>query len=218
MPTALFIGLEHLFKSMQLDRDKPSDVVHASDLSSAMSQFRRLSPKLVLLPSTINGVCRGGFLGLLKRRYPDCHATVIIFDAKKQGNELTIYSWDSVQRSFVSRSSSMDRLRQEIQTALDWEEDPTPVQDEIPKAIKDEIKTIGFYNCVEVKGRSFHVQTEIISRELMQVKSTVLEGGTVLDTSVQPYPTHLDDRIQGEAFIQAQHEKMVEQVNQGKYS
>lgn len=218
MPTALFIGLEHLFKSMQLDKDRPSEVVHATDLSSAMSQFRKLSPRLVLLPATIDGVCRGGFLGLLKRRFPDCHATVIVFDAKKQGNELTVYGWDSAQRSFSSRSSSMDKLQREIQTALDWEEEPTPILDEMPKAIKDEIKNIGFYNCVELKGRSFHVQTEIISRDLMQIKSTVLEGGTVLDTSVQPYPSHLDDRIQGEAFIQAQHEKMVEQVNQGKYS
>lgn len=90
------------------------------------------------------------------------------------------------------------------------------------------LRDVGFYNLVERDGRSLHVQTEVLWRESRQesrresrresikVKSTVIEGGKILRAVAQPLPESIDDAERGKAFIRAQHDAVLFEVDNGK--
>jgi hypothetical protein len=79
-----------------------------------------------------------------------------------------------------------------------------------------DLKDVGFYNLVEREGRSLHVQTEVLWRESIKVKSTVIEGGKILRAVAQPLPESIDNAERGRAFIRAQHDAVLFEVDNGK--
>ncbi len=80
----------------------------------------------------------------------------------------------------------------------------------------NDLKKIGFYDCVEIGGRFFHVSTEVIGNEALQIRTTVLEGGTVLDSSSSALAPGDAELQECEDVVQAHHLNILKQVQHGE--
>ncbi len=76
---------------------------------------------------------------------------------------------------------------------------------------------VGFNKQVDRGERSFHVQTEVAGRKDRYVRTTVLEGGTLLFSERQPYPDE-SDLGRFRAAVQAHHKRVVEMVERDEIS
>ena len=77
---------------------------------------------------------------------------------------------------------------------------------------------IGRNESVSINGRVYHVQTEVISAASLRIKTTIFQGGAVLDAIQQDLSDAQDeseDLILQKAKIQ--HERAVKKVREGKY-
>jgi len=77
---------------------------------------------------------------------------------------------------------------------------------------------IGHNDCVDSGGRTFHIQTEVISASSVKIKTTIFQDGAVLDAIQQVLNSAKDDSA--DVILQMakiQHEDAVNKVKEGKY-
>ena len=77
------------------------------------------------------------------------------------------------------------------------------------------VRDIGFYNCLELEGRSYHVQTEIIPGTTPKIQTNVVQGGAVLKSELQSLGEN-PDVVESTKRANAQHEQAVEAVRRGE--
>jgi hypothetical protein len=79
----------------------------------------------------------------------------------------------------------------------------------------DELRKIGFNDSVDVGKRTLHVQTEVIVRDGVLIRTMVLEGGIVrfVDRHVCPPALVAVDEIR--AYANSRHERHVAAARQG---
>jgi hypothetical protein len=85
-------------------------------------------------------------------------------------------------------------------------------------ASSDEVQKIGFNQSVERAARKLHVQTEVLIRSQITIKTTVLEGGVVRFIDTQTLPADIGNLMglqEIEALVLAQHRRNVEKVTVG---
>jgi len=75
-----------------------------------------------------------------------------------------------------------------------------------------ELSKIGFNARVQADGRQYHVQTEVLARDEIAIRTTVLEAGTVRFAESRPAPDGLDDISRFSAFVEDQHDHYVDQL------
>ena len=80
----------------------------------------------------------------------------------------------------------------------------------------EEVRCLGFNTDVEHDATTFHVQTEIIGRDELKVKTSVLLGGVVRFYDTRPCPTHKSNLQDLRELIEALHLLVVERVRQGE--
>lgn len=80
---------------------------------------------------------------------------------------------------------------------------------------REAIRKIGFNKYVRLASRELHVQTEVLLRDGILVKTTVLEGGTVLFTDTQACPAEITDVREIEAYVAAQHHRNIAKLISG---
>ena len=77
---------------------------------------------------------------------------------------------------------------------------------------------IGHNDCVDSGGRTYHVQTEVISTSPVKIKTTVFQGGVVLDAIQQALTSEKDDSTDVILrMAKIQHEDAVRKIREGKY-
>lgn len=75
---------------------------------------------------------------------------------------------------------------------------------------------MGYNSDVQHGDRRFHVQTEVVGRESINVRTTVLAGGVVLASESQPCPMDGGDPAVARAFVEAVHREAVGRVERGE--
>ena len=78
--------------------------------------------------------------------------------------------------------------------------------------LSEEARSIGFNQSVGVRGRMLHVQTEVLVRRGITIRTTIAEGGTVEvaeDQVLKPNTTHLE---QLRTLAQEQHDRQVQKL------
>jgi hypothetical protein len=78
-----------------------------------------------------------------------------------------------------------------------------------------EFQKIGFNESVLLDSRKLHVQTEVLVKDRVLVKTTILEGGVVrfVDSDTCPIEGRTLEDV--EAFVLAQHRRNVERARNG---
>ncbi len=79
----------------------------------------------------------------------------------------------------------------------------------------ESVKRVGFNETVRVGRRELHVQTEVLTREGIVIRTTVLEGGVARLAEGRPCPPEIRDMDAFEALVLAQHKKHVELARHG---
>jgi hypothetical protein len=75
-------------------------------------------------------------------------------------------------------------------------------------------REIGFNDSVLVQGRSLHVQTEVLGREQLVIRTTVLEGGVVRVAERQLCRADATGPEQLRALAEEQHRRNVLQLTE----
>jgi hypothetical protein len=70
-----------------------------------------------------------------------------------------------------------------------------------------EAQTIGFNNSVDVGGLTLHLQTEVVKRGGIVIRTTVLDGGVAKSVKNHPVPPDVSDMKALAALVQAQHQR-----------
>ncbi len=78
-------------------------------------------------------------------------------------------------------------------------------------------RDIGFYDSVELDGRVYHVQTEVVGRREPVIRTTVLDGGAVVLAERQAYPAGEDDVDVVRDIIERHHRRLVIKVGRGEF-
>ena len=69
-----------------------------------------------------------------------------------------------------------------------------------------EAQTIGFNNSIDVEGVTLHVQTEVVRRGGIVIRTTVLDGGVAKSVKNHPVPPNVSELETLAALVQAQHQ------------
>ena len=70
-----------------------------------------------------------------------------------------------------------------------------------------EAQTIGFNNSVDVGGLTLHLQTEVVKRGGMVIRTTVLDGGVAKSVTNEPVPPDVSEMDALVALVWAQHQR-----------
>lgn len=82
----------------------------------------------------------------------------------------------------------------------------------MPGVSPSEAKRIGFNDPVESGGKTLHVQTEVLTRNGIVIRTTVLDGGIATFAESRPCPPDIADLAALIALVESQHKRHVEQV------
>ncbi len=75
---------------------------------------------------------------------------------------------------------------------------------------------IGFNDDAETGRRRLHVQTEVIGGPAPQIRTTVLESGTVRHVESQAYSVETIDAQRAREIAEAQHKQVLSRVARGE--
>ena len=79
------------------------------------------------------------------------------------------------------------------------------------------LRDIGYYDCLELNGKSFHVQTEVMGKDEVKIKTSVISDGAILDGLVSICPSSVTNLEQGEAVAKTQHKDFLNRVQNHEY-
>lgn len=79
-----------------------------------------------------------------------------------------------------------------------------------------DVRELGFNDRIQVNGRAFDIQTEVVDRGALKVRSTVLEQGKVLYSMTIALSPEPDDGEQTALAVQEQHYVVVGMVRRGE--
>jgi hypothetical protein len=80
---------------------------------------------------------------------------------------------------------------------------------------RGDARKIGFNDPVEVEGRKLHVQTEVVTREGIILRTVVLEGGVVRFSENRTCPPEVQDIGSLVACVKSQHQEILETIRRG---
>lgn len=92
------------------------------------------------------------------------------------------------------------------------------MKDKMEDTYSYKLADIGHNDCVDLGGRTFHVQTEVIPTRPVKIKTTIFQDGAVLDAIQQKLTSAKDDSA--DVILQMakiQHENAVRKIREGKY-
>lgn len=82
----------------------------------------------------------------------------------------------------------------------------------MPRLAPQQLRTIGFNDSVESGKRSFHVQTEVLVRDGVAIRTTVLEAGAVRFAESRRLATDPEDLGRFSAEVEAQHRHFLHEL------
>ncbi len=211
--TAILVGLGQKVQRIRLENGEQIRFVHVPDTQRAIEEIRARSPQLVVVDASLDKAASGGFTDDVLDRLPDFRSPVIIVKLEPPNPGLSIHEWNAANEHFITRTVPPERLRQEIERLCGQTAQATMRAEEA----HEEIRSIGYNNCVERGKRVIHVQTEVLGEDEIMIKTTILEEGAVVDSIVQSCRQHQDDIVRSMKIAESQHSSALAKVKRGKY-
>jgi hypothetical protein len=200
-PTAVFIGADHMVEPVFHDVASRLHVAHHSQWESGLKAIEMAGPCLVMVSGTAEHPDSSAFFDHLRRQIPHSLTPAVAVDL--MARRITVERWDQGAGAFTKQVRPIDELTATVDALLE----PAVAPEELA-ALRDE----GFYNHVPVAERTLHVQTEVLTRDFVRIKSTVLEGGRILYGTSQVLPLDVEDVARAKAIVRAQHDAVMAQV------
>lgn len=208
--TAILIKMGNLIGRVSLGNGEQLRSIHSSNLDDALKKYESHGANVIVVNGNIEKDLPKSFVEMFQERYPDFRVPVIVVHLGLPPHRLTIYEWNETDQIFAERTSEPKKLGEEIETlcfqVCDWKE-------HIP-----ELREIGFASNLRQGSHSFHIQTEVMTSRGVKIKTTVLSGGTVVESKVLVDPNpgrHVVEQTKETA--ERQHNSAVSEVEQGKY-
>jgi hypothetical protein len=79
----------------------------------------------------------------------------------------------------------------------------------------EELCKIGYNDSVEVGQRTLHVQTEVMVKGGVMIRTMILEGGVVRAVDRHPCPPELTELEEIRAYASSRHRQQIEAAQQG---
>lgn len=210
MHTAVFVGFKPLIESIDLDEGGKLTVTHGADPDRAIEEIRSSRPRLVVVSSAVDELGPGTFLERILEQLPDFRRPVVRVETGPEPQPLKIYEWNEDRGEFEERSAPHEHLRHEISRLCA----ALPAK----RAETESIRDIGYYDYIEQGGEFFHVQTEIIPKTPPVIQTTVLKGGTIVDSTSSECAGDDNAAERLTEMAKAQHDRILGKVNHGDYS
>ncbi len=187
MPSVIFVALDHM---RCLDwlvgwvGSRPGTAVsEVPSLQAAASEVPRLGPVLMIAPSSEVGALEE-LAHAVAEHQCQAGATVVFVHLATPEYGLLVQEWDCIRRSFSPRRCSLAHLQREIDAVL--------ARYQVPPQVYEQIRGIGYYDCVKVDGQTLHVQTEVAGRSEPCVRTTVHRDGALIYTATAPWSAGSD--------------------------
>jgi hypothetical protein len=230
MRTLLVIKLGSTLPEIRKAAGTDVEVVHVNELDAALERLESSTVDLVLLSEVTFRGPVGGFLALLQERAPGKNVAVMVIDLMNPEKEIAVHEGGALAGAVV-RSVPMRELRQELLRLCDAGASSPPLapggvnppasQREAPSADQRaraaELRRIGFNDCVARGSRAVHIQTEVLGGEPLRVRSTVMEGGGILDATTRSVNIGELPLAEVQALVRSQHDSVVAEVRGGRY-
>jgi hypothetical protein len=210
MHKAVFIGFKPLIDSIDLDEGGQLVVIHGADLDQAVAAIGSSQPLFVVVSSAAADQGSGTILERIVERIPDFRLPVITVETGSEPQPLTIYEWRESSAEPEARSVPHEHLRHEMSRLC--------AAAERRQTATESIRDIGYYDYVEQGGEFFHIQTEIIPKQNPVIQTTILKGGTIVDSNAEPIPENAGNAASLAAIAKAQHNRALGNVTDGKYN
>jgi hypothetical protein len=185
-------------------------VVQVDDVDAALELIRTSPVHVVLLSEVTFRGPLGGFLTLLQEQTPQKHPPLMVVDLMDAGRELVVYESGASAGSAPARSAPLRELRTEILrlcASADPPSAPSPA----------DLQRIGFNDCIKRDARAVHVQTEVLGGSPLKVRSTVMEGGGILDATTRSVDIAELQIDKVRDLVRSQHDSVVAEVRRGRY-
>jgi hypothetical protein len=175
-------------------------ITQAADLQAAAEQVASTAPVLVLAPSQelLHGET---FMKTVLEHQHETVLTLIFVHLVAPEYGLILYEYDRGSRAFARRRASLSRLQNEIDAVLE--------RHRVPPEVCEQVRGIGFYDCLQLDGKTLHVQTEVAGRADPRIRTTVHRDGEILSSTSEPWPPGLHDRTAAESLIREHHQQLV---------
>ena len=207
--SVLFLGLKSMSSSLPSASDIKPTVITEDNVKNGIRAMDDHRPQMVIVSSTLNQEIHGGILSLIRIRFLAYRPQAMIVDDK----QLTIHQWNPEEKTFVTRTSTLDQMSDEIESSFEpsMETMSAEALDKLKK-----LKEIGFYDCIKHQEQQFHVQTEIIWSDKIKIKASVIESGAIRESAIHLYPLRLTDIEEGTAYIKDIHQRLVDKIKVSK--
>ncbi len=205
MTHALFVGVGQLLDHILEKMGSGLRTTKVSTFEEALGLIASRPPDVVVISSAVD---RGGLLPAAHRRNPRFRGSVIEVDLTNPADGLTVHEWVAARRAYMRRAASLARLVEELRGLCRRAEERS--------AAIESVRTLGYNDCVEVMGRILQVQTEVIGRHEMSIRTVIVEGGQVLNAISRPFPEELLELGNCDEHVHGQHLKVLAGVRDGQ--
>ncbi len=211
--TAILVGLGQKVQRIQLESGEQIQIIHVNDGRSAIEEIMARPPQLVMVDASLDGASSGDYPDFILDGFPDFRSPIIIVKLELPNPGLIIHEWNASNGNFKTRTAPPEQLRPEIERYYSRPPQAARRADDT----HPEIRNIGYNDNVDRGKRAFHVQTEVSGEDKIKIKTTILEGGTVIDSFVQNCLQPQDDIVGPMKVAESQHHSALAKVKSGNY-
>ena len=234
MLTVLFVGLDHLAGKIDFGDGGQLRAVYRSTPDDALQTIGTERPVLIMANRGEGGSLSDDLVSMVRTCYPDLRSAIITVDADQPAEDVVISEYDEAQGTFYERNIPPRYLRAEIRRACGLDQatgDEKPAEagsQEAPAspaeskddsdADLEELGKVGRNEFVKRGERKFNIQTEVMVGNTVKIKTTIFEGGVLVDHNVQSFSRTERDLVQRLIKLAgSQHYDAVARVRRGRY-
>jgi hypothetical protein len=197
----VFIGLHGAENDIVLENGDVVIVRNVETVDGLSATLRDGIPKLVVAACRVD-------IDAVVHEFPGFCTPVVMFDALRFGEELSIHEWSGQHGRYTARRAGLIDLDREINDLCG--------RSTLPVASPDRaLHQISFANLVESNGSAFQVSTEVVDRDPIRVRTIAWCGGQAVGSKT----SHMARSEPYEAVAQAaktQHNAALEAILCGK--
>ncbi len=212
MRTVFFIGLDQLAGKIDFGEGGTLRAIYKSEPAEALQAVGREGPDLIVASNSQQEAGAEDFVAMTRTCYPDLRVPIILVDLSQPEEDAVINEYDEKEGAYYERQVPLRYLKDEIRRACGMEEQADRELD------LDELRNIGRNEFVKRKDRKFNIQTEIMVGETIKIKTTIFEGGAILDHAVNSFARTEQDIVHKLIKVAgSQHYDAVAKVRRGVY-
>jgi hypothetical protein len=210
--TVFFIGLDQLAGKIDFGDGGQLRAVYKTEPEEALQAVSVEGPDLIVANSRPDDSGPMDFVSMARTCYPELRVPIILVDLNQPDDDAVINEYDEREGAFYERQVPLRFLKEEIRRACGLER---TASDELDP---DEVRNIGRNEFIKRGDRKFNIQTEIMIGETVKIKTTIFEGGAILDHTVNSFSRTEKDIVHKlMKSAGSQHYEAVAKVRRGAY-